>query len=66
MSLYNFNLMQVILTLILNFAYLNMLVHLRPYSSRAEQVREIVNESVCVINIYFLFAFTSEDLMEAN
>lgn len=57
---------QVILTLILNFVYLGMLIHLRPYKSRSEQLREVINEYIAVINIYFLFAFTTEDFLEAS
>ena len=56
---------QVILTLVLNLAYMMMLVQIKPFLSRTEYTRELINESVILTTIYFLMCFTEHFILEA-
>ena len=57
LSLFDFNVFQVMLTLLLNLIYVSQLLCLRPYEDRVEQRLEIQNELVLLLTIYFMLLF---------
>ena len=57
LSLFNFNVFQVMLTLLLNLFFVSQVLALRPYEDRVEQRLEIQNELVLLLTIYFMLLF---------
>ena len=57
LSLFNYNLIQVMSVLALNFIYACLLFAFKPYASEAEQRNEALNEILTLTTIYFMLLF---------
>lgn len=60
LALFKYPVVQIGSTLILNFSYLLLVVHLRPYKEKMDQTFEMVNEGAIVLTIYLMMLFTNE------
>lgn len=64
LSLYNFNSLQILATLLLNHAYTCQMLHFQPYETRFEARYELFNECVCLATIFMMLCFTWGSLPE--
>ena len=64
LSLYRYPVLQVLLTLILNVTYTAMIIHLKVYRDRSEQMMEQLNEVVTIVTIYFLLCYTGQFVLD--
>ena len=62
--LWNFPVLQILLTLILNLFYLIFIVTYKPFNSTKEFVVEFINEQVTVISIYLLCLYAGDYIQD--
>ena len=66
MTLYKYPVLQVLLTLLLNFWYMVFIATYRPFNSRKAIIIEIINEIVTLVTIYLLCLFTGDVIKDSN
>lgn len=66
LSLYDYNALQVVFTLLLNLFFTALLLHYRPFESQLETRLECLNENICLLIIYSMFCFTSGSLPDGR